>query len=274
MNPAGIKSYFEQGAGRLARRLPLRNKNVFQYAPELFLGLLLLSQIIRMVWTVAAAPTPDYAQLAQPRAGADQRLLGSFDAFFSTAGGPVTVTTLDLVLFGTRVDPVMGRGSAIIGSPDGAQASYFVGEEVQAGVILQAVDVDNVTLSRGGAAETLFLNQSTGGGVAPAPTPAPTDSEEEKEPISATGLVAQTGLTPRIKDGGINGYVLQPQGDGDLFKRAGFRTGDVLVAVNGMRMTSPQSVAALVERLGQSSDAVIEVERGGTLVTLSMGVKE
>mgnify|MGYP003578122382 CR=1 FL=1 len=46
MNPAGIKSYFEQGAGRLARRLPLRNKNVFQYAPELFLGLLLLSQII------------------------------------------------------------------------------------------------------------------------------------------------------------------------------------------------------------------------------------
>jgi general secretion pathway protein C len=270
-----IPRYFDGPAAWLTRRLSIgKPHQVAGYAPEILLGLLLLTQVARMAWAVAAAPGPDYDRLARPLVGADRTLLASFDAFFRSAGGPVTVTTLDLILYGTRVDPVMGRGSAIIGGPGGAQASFAVGEEVRPGVILQAVDIDNVTLARGGAAEQLVLNQSQGGApVTPAPSPPASASDSADAPIDPTGLVAQTGLTPRIKDDGITGYVLQPQGDGDMFNRAGLRAGDVLVSVNGMRMTSPQSVAAIVERMGQSSQAVFEVERGGKPVTLSVGVK-
>ncbi len=271
MKRGTMRPYFQALAGRVPAHLPAAGARLLNHAPELLLGLLLLSQVARMAWAVAAAPAPDYNSLARPLANVDRSLLGRFDAFFQASGGPVTITALDLVLYGTRVDPVMGRGSAIIGAPGGTQASYFVGEEIQSGVTLQAVEADNITLSRGGASERLFLTQAEGGGAAAAPEPS-APAAGGGASMDPTELVAQTGLTPRIKDGGVNGYVLQPQGDGALFNRAGLRAGDVLVSVNGMRMTSPQSVAAMIDRLGQSADAVLEVERDGKLVTLGFEV--
>jgi general secretion pathway protein C len=81
----------------------------------------------------------------------------------------VAITSLNLSLLGTRVDTVSGRGSAIIDS-NGVQASFLVGEEVMPGVRLDAVDFDNVTISRSGAREKLYLDQSTS-----APTTSPAE---------------------------------------------------------------------------------------------------
>jgi general secretion pathway protein C len=70
------------------------------------------------------------------------------------------VTSLNLKLFGVREDRASGRGSAIIGIGDGQQRSFLVGDEVMPGVTLTAVGFDSVTVSRGGAPEQLFLDQS------------------------------------------------------------------------------------------------------------------
>jgi general secretion pathway protein C len=89
-------------------------------------------------------------------------MLGSFDPFFrlSGAAGPVMVTSLNLKLYGIRQDQVSGRGSAIIAGSDGQQRSIGVGEEIEPGVTLKSVDFDSVTISRGGADEQLFMDQS------------------------------------------------------------------------------------------------------------------
>ena len=52
--------------------------------------------------------------------GGDESLLSRFDPFFrgGATSGPAVVTSLAIKLFGVRVDQAMGRGSAIIATPD------------------------------------------------------------------------------------------------------------------------------------------------------------
>src|SRR3546814_5093412 len=83
---------------------------------------------------------------------------------------------LGLTLYGVNINDATGGGSAIIAAVDGEQASYAVGDEIAPGVRLAGVGFDQVTLDRGGAQESLFLDQSgdlPGASPAlPAPTPA------------------------------------------------------------------------------------------------------
>jgi general secretion pathway protein C len=146
-------------AGRLLRRLP---RYTIYSAAELALLALLGMQCARLVYAIATPVGPLGQWRSAAVGGVSPAILGGFDPFFrlSSAGGPVVVTTLDLKLFGTRADQATGRGSAIIGLPDGRQASYAVGEEIVPGVTLKAVSFDGVTISRGGHDEQLFLDQS------------------------------------------------------------------------------------------------------------------
>ncbi|MGJ3629868.1 type II secretion system protein N [Sphingomonas sp. MMS24-JH45] len=59
-------------------------------------------------------------------------MLAGLDPFFRVSGatnaqGPAAVTSLQLVLFGTRIDAARGGGSAIVAGPDGVQRSFSVG---------------------------------------------------------------------------------------------------------------------------------------------------
>ncbi|HEY0324574.1 MAG TPA: type II secretion system protein N [Allosphingosinicella sp.] len=151
-------------AERLLARLP---RLTVYSAGELLLLVLVAVQAARLFWALLTplGPVGEYRALStaipiQQSVGT----LASFDPFFrQTAGAAatVTVTALDIRLYGTLEDRATGRGSAIIGTPDGRQMSYRVGEEIMPGVVLTAVAFDHVTVTRGGAPEQLFLDQST-----------------------------------------------------------------------------------------------------------------
>lgn len=132
---------------------------------------LLLARALWLALTPAGALGTPAAALAAAMAAAPATL-AAVDPFFPQAAQAATladaVSGLDLVLVGTRVDAASGRGSAIIATPDGRQQSIGVGEEIMPGVRLAAVDFEAVTLDRGGARETLYIDQST-----PQPTLAP-----------------------------------------------------------------------------------------------------
>jgi general secretion pathway protein C len=136
------------------------------------LGLIAL-QCARLIWTALTpvGPLGDWRGSASSRGAASSEILGGFDPFFRLAGaaGPVTVTSLNLKLFGIRQDQASGRGSAIIQGSDGQQRSIAVGEEIEPGVTLKSVDFDSVTISRGGSDEQLFMDQSQGAATTPAP---------------------------------------------------------------------------------------------------------
>lgn len=199
---------------------------------------------------------------ANARSGA-----AGFDPFFRLATNPqeAVVTSLALKLFGVRMDMATGRGSAIIATADGVQSSYAVGEEIEPGVTLKIVSFDNVTIDRGGVAEQIFLDQSVAAPVAQTGSAAGT-SFPPGEASGSSLLANSIEIAPRTENGKITGMMLNPKGDGALFKAAGLEPGDVLIAVNGKSVSDGEDVRSSLAGGGTVS---LEVERGGRRMTVS-----
>lgn len=168
-------------AERLLARLP--KVTVYSFL-ELLLLVLIAVQCARLFWSVLTplGPVGEWKALDLMRAApAPGPTLGGFDPFFRQAPGaaqaPVVVTALDIRLHGITANRATGGGSAIIGTANGQQRVFLVGEEIMPGVTLTGVAFDHVTISRGGAPEQLYLDQSpAGAGQAPGsvpPQPAP-----------------------------------------------------------------------------------------------------
>lgn len=282
-------------ARRLIRRLP---RTTVYSALELILLSLIAVQCARLFWLFLTPlePVGDWktASALRPVQPAPSSLLGTFDPFFrlnAGAAAPAVVTSLNLKLFGVREDRASGRGSAIIGLPDGQQRSFAVGDEIVPGVTLTGVSFDHVTVSRGGTPEQLFLDQSgpattvgPGGGnaqtpaaatpsvnFAPPPPPLPVVTAPPQvappPPAPPPGSISnEVQMQPRLSGGEVTGVIVQPQGSGSLFRASGLQPGDVVVGVNGQRISSAEQAGALARQV--RGGAVLEVERGGRTVAV------
>lgn len=265
-----------------ARQLLRRVPPVTLYSTvELLLLVVLAVAIARLIWAVATpvGPLGDWRPAAPTVAGLPADALASFDPFFRLDGdaGPATVTSLQLTLFGTRIDEAQGGGSAIVAGPDGVQKSVAVGEEVAPGVRLKAVAFDHITLDRGGADEDLFLDQSGAvqpvqPGVTPAPAAAPPGATAPAPTVPVGQLRNEIGFIPRIDSGRVSGLVVRPQGSGAVFRQAGLREGDVITAIAGR----PISGADDLERIGRDyvggGNIPLTVERGTQSLPLAITV--
>jgi general secretion pathway protein C len=227
-------------------------------------------QCARLIWAavVPIGTVGDWRPATIHGSAAARAGAAGFDPFFRLAAPAqdAVVTSLALKLFGVRMDMATGRGSAIIATADGVQSSYAVGEEIEPGVTLKIVSFDNVTIDRGGVAEQIFLDQSvaapiaqTGGAVGASFPPG--------EGASGSSLLANSiEIAPRAENGKITGMMLNPKGDGALFKVAGLEPGDVLTAINGKSVSEGEDVRSLLAGGGTVS---LEVERGGRRMTVS-----
>lgn len=253
------------------------------------LSLLLAVQVGRLVW-LFVEPTPEADRVA-PRATpeADINIFQRFDAFFRTGGQSslAEATGADATqmrLYGVRAGGA-GGGSAIIGLSDGRQVSVGVGEEVEPGLVLQSVGSDHVLLARGGSVSRLIFTEAPPGTPAPptapttpqvvtpqggAPTAAPTITPAAAPQVDPARLVAQAGLRPRLKGLGVSGFTVTSTGDGGALRAAGLRSGDVILAVNGSELNSPQAIAGLRNRLSGATSAEIRYERDGAVQTTTI----
>ena len=251
------------------------------------LGALLVWQSVRLLWTLVVplsplgAWQPQTAMIASP---AERRaLFAGFDPFFRNAAqGPasVTVTAAGLTLFGVNINEATGGGSAIIAGEDGIQTSYAVGDEIAPGLKLVGVAFDHVLLDRGGARESLFLDQSgaapvaTPGTALPAPTPEPgpagANGVSPSGEISPEALKAGVAFAPRAENGKVTGLLVQPQGDGAVFRAAGLRPGDVIRSVGGRPIGSASDAASLANQLSPGARISVEVERGASVVPIAL----
>jgi general secretion pathway protein C len=125
---------------------------------EVVLVIALAAQAARLVWAIAAPPPP--SPPAEHVSGGDLSILTRFNPFLGADTASGQANGDGLRLYGVRAAGG-GRGSAIIGTADGRQSSYAVGDVIAPGVKLQAVEADHVVLSRGGAGTRLgFPNAS------------------------------------------------------------------------------------------------------------------
>lgn len=286
-----MATLMSRSAVRLPRALPswLRAGERAPRAvwPQLLVGLLgalLVWQAVRLLWVLLTPVSPlgtwqpQTAVIASP---AERRaLFTSLDPFFrGAAQGPATatVTSAGLTLYGINLNEATGGGSAIIAGEDGVQASYAVGDEIAPGLTLAGIAFDHVLLDRGGARESLFLDQSGAAPVAGPATPLPPPTVEVGPGGAATGgeltaaaIKAGVAFAPRTENGRVTGIVVQPQGDGATFRAAGLRPGDVIRAVGGRPVGSASDAAALANQLVPGARIALEVERGASVVPIAI----
>ena len=244
--------------------------------PVLFflLAALLLIQAIRLIWLIVTplGPVGDYRAAEVQILSPQSRLIlfGSFDPFFRSDAAQTAniVTSLQLTLFGIRMNEASGLGSAILSGPDGVQESYAVGEEIMPGVTLSSVAFDHVIINRGGVLESLYLDQSI-----PAETVG-TEASMAAFPLAAAGneIPGVASLAPRNDQGRITGILVAPLGDGTLFNSAGFRNGDVIVSINGNPVGSTSDIEALKSQIRPGTRLSVEVERGANRVPLTVNL--
>ncbi|WP_259279074.1 type II secretion system protein GspC [Pedomonas mirosovicensis] len=203
----------------------------------------------------------------------DFSVLSAFDPFHraapaaaDVAAKTAPVTSLDLQLFGVRAGE-NGEGSAIVRTPDKNQGVFRVGDAIMPGVTLRAVMADRIVLSHQGNTESLYLDPDARGHQTIAEASAPS------QPVEAAGLEAQkldfqtvlnaVRLSPRVVDGVVRGFSINPGADAEAFRRSGLEPGDVLLAVNGTALDTAERMAALETSLRGARSVRLEVERGG-----------
>lgn len=245
------------------------------------LAVLLVVQAVRFLWVIITpvGPVGDWQAREVQVLSWQSRLalFSNFDPFYR-AGPAATanvVTSLQLTLFGTRMNEGSGLGSAILAGPDGVQDSFAVGDEIMSGVTLDAVEFDHVVIDRGGTKESLYLDQSI-----PAETVGADDSVNGSAGSGADGtngaiagaLDNVVDLSPRNEEGRVTGIVVTPRGDGALFQSAGFKDGDIIVSVNGQPVTSTTDIATLKRQIAPGKRLSVEVERGANTVPIAVNL--
>ena len=251
-------------------------------------------QIARLFWVMLASTGAfgDWRPFEPtiPGSAARTALFSTFDPFYrdATASGGVVqqVTSLPFRLYGIRINEGSGLGSAIIADQSGQQSAFSVGEEIMPGVTLKAVAFDHVVISRNGAEENLFIDQS-GGAPATAPVapagpppplagngttlnPPPPLPSSGSEPISSQAILNGISFTPRTENGAVTGVVLNAQGAGDIFSRAGFRPGDIVAQYNGAPIRSPQDLLSIKNAIKPGARLTLMVERGAATVPIAI----
>ena len=231
-------------------------------------------QAVRLFWTLISPVGPFGPWQPAPArilsAQSQSALFTSVDPFFRSTGPAETAAiATDLQLFGIRGSQGQIPAAAILGPADGEQKSYMVGDEVAPGVKLTAVHFDHVVLSRGAAQQAVYMQgaeqnalTATAGAGASSGGSAPTAS-----------TVAQAfSLSPRNQGGRVTGAQVNPGSNPSLFASAGFKQGDVIVAVNGARISSTIDIQQLEASIAPGARLMLTIERGSQTIPIALNI--
>lgn len=268
---------------RLATSLRARTTPPLYRIGMAVLLVLLLVQLARFLWLLITpyGPVGDWQMPAAKALPPSARyaLFTSFDPHFrqGASSGPASVTSLQLTLYGTRMNVGSGAGSAIIAGSDGVQEVYFTGDEVADGVRLAGIAFDHVVLDRGGVQELLYMDQSipaqtVGGNPSQGSSPAGQNEQKPQAgpPAKPTAEMIKSAVAfaPRNVNGKVTGIVVAPQGDAAMFRTAGFRDGDIIIGFNGRAIRSTADIEALRTAIRPGARLAVEIERGSQKVPI------
>ncbi len=257
----------------------------------------LLSQL---VW--ALVPVPESARWQPPPAqpvqtttpGAQPADIDRLIAadLFGTFAAPVAEgqsvdeapdTRLSLNLLGILAGEDQ-ESRALIGSSNGEEKPYAIGDTVVSGVTLRSIFADRVILARDGKLETLRLNKdapSSAQAIAArnaSATITPTSPETGQmlsqirqqimsDPTKAGNYMR---VQPATVAGQQRGYRIYPGREREAFQQIGLRPGDLVTAVNGVQLDDNQKALQLLGDLSQANAVTLTIERGGQVQTLNL----
>ncbi|WP_028007838.1 type II secretion system protein GspC [Solimonas flava] len=234
-------------------------------------------------WQAPPLPPPATSARAETnvQALADAHLFGAYQPAPSAQNAAEAPDTrLSLTLLGILSATAENESRALIGSSDGEEKPYAIGDDVIRGVSLQAIFPDRVVLSRNGTLETLRLNKDTPS-TAEAPPPrgaagaggdtAQMLSRIRDEVMSDPSKASQyIRVQPANVNGQLKGFRIYPGRDRGAFNQLGLRPGDLVTSVNGVQLDDGQKALQMLTDLSKASSVSLTVERGGQTQTFNV----
>lgn len=156
-------------------------------------------------------------------------------------------------------------GAAIIEAGDGRQRLVRAGGTVAPGVILADLTPGSVALLSGGTRQTLVLDGDS-------PTAPPAAGRNPAKAVAATANDYRLGMKPVREGGRVIGHEIVDMTRLPLFRMAGLRPGDVVMAIGGQGLDSQEKLLELPAEVAGSNSVSIDYRRGGALATATVEV--
>ncbi|WP_258239950.1 type II secretion system protein GspC [Pseudidiomarina homiensis] len=267
---------------------------------------------IYAVWTLAQMTWQMIAPVSPPASGplkiqvqqqnnagntslsrlADLNLFGTSTVTASdTRNAPKT--QLNVRLLGVTASNVPERSAAII-EKDRRQEVYVIGDKIAGTqVSIEEIYADRVILNNNGALETLELegigelseglsltlenqqraqrDQSDESATEPA-VEVEQAYQELRQGGDSTALLDYIRISPAMSGNGLQGYRLSPGKYPELFTNAGFKAGDIAVAINGQDLTDVASAQAAIGELRNARQIIVTVLRDDEYLDLELAV--
>jgi general secretion pathway protein C len=260
--------------------------------------LLLTVSFAHWTWLLVKPPTSINAPKGIPLVDTsserlDLQTILSAQLFGQTApAGPaqpslenIPISSLNLSLTGVVV--TIAGSYALISVENAPESPFAIGEEVIAGVTLQAVYPDRAILLRGGSTESLMLNDETStlpSGALLSYAAQTGDGSNgvnalEKNRYSVERQVLHDHMqTPSFLSDALmvpnagGGFLVREIESGSLYEKLGLKVGDVIRTVNGQTVNSIDDAMRLYQQLGGTeniSRLELGVVRAGKQESLS-----
>ncbi|RUO74582.1 type II secretion system protein GspC [Pseudidiomarina sediminum] len=211
-------------------------------------------------------------------------------------------TRLNVRLLGVSASNIQERSAAII-EKDRRQEVYVIGDSITGSrVTIEEIYADRVILNNNGVLETLELegigelsdglsltleNQQRAAQSQPVRARQNDDDDDDDRGArrerareafqqaranGADGLMNYVRISPSMADGGLQGYRLSPGKFPEVFADAGFKSGDIAVALNGQDLTDVASAQVAIEELKTAQRIIITVLRDENYIDLELAV--
>ena len=223
---------------------------------SLLFGFVIALQLINLTWKIIyPVNSVTYSK--------DSSLLknNSVDAYKNLSGDPfikgtnqslnqvfsidVPPTSLSLRLYGIRYSNSGQLDAAILGFDPNNQRIYKTNEVIADNIILEFIEPERVVISRGGIRESVTFDSDTA--LSPEITKVLANSRKgiKVDDINSSALSQMISFQPYFSNGTLKGYQIYPGNQSKLFDSSGLKSGDVLVAVNGLDIKDPSVLKEL-----------------------------
>ena len=223
---------------------------------SLLFGFVIAWQVINLTWKIIYPVNSVTYSI-------DSNLLknNSVDAYKNLSGDPfikgtnqslnqvfsidVPPTSLSLRLYGIRYSNSGQLDAAILGFDPNNQRIYKTNEVISDNIILEFIEPERVVISRGGIRESVTFDSDTA--LSPEITKVLANSRKgiKVDDINSSALSQMISFQPYFSNGTLKGYQIYPGNQSKLFDSSGLKSGDVLVAVNGLDIKDPSVLKEL-----------------------------
>ena len=223
---------------------------------SLLFGFVIAWQVINLTWKIIYPVNSVTYSI-------DSNLLknNSVDAYKNLSGDPfikgtnqslnqvfsidIPPTSLSLRLYGIRYSNSGQLDAAILGFDPNNQRIYKTNEVIADNIILEFIEPERVVISRGGIRESVTFDSDTA--LSPEITKVLANSRKgiKVDDINSSALSQMISFQPYFSNGTLKGYQIYPGNQSKLFDSSGLKSGDVLVAVNGLDIKDPSVLKEL-----------------------------